>query len=128
MKAARSPARADNWKHDGLNPSRPITQWMSQTPYEQMKNYFHTASRVAELVGKVAKKQLWHAKVNPVLDQLRESSKALRMPSSNVAVDEAMIRCTGRSIDTYTMVRRAGVNDTFWKDVRCAFSSIAGKV
>jgi hypothetical protein len=25
-----SPALADYWKHDGLNPSYPITQWMSQ--------------------------------------------------------------------------------------------------
>jgi hypothetical protein len=25
-----SPALADYWKHDGLNPSHPITQWMRQ--------------------------------------------------------------------------------------------------
>jgi hypothetical protein len=66
--------------------------------------YLYVASLDAEIVDKVAKKRLWHAKVNPVLDQLRESSKALRMPSSNVAVDEAMIRCTGRSVDTYKII------------------------
>jgi len=43
------------------------------------------------------------AKVDPVLEQLRKSSKAYRMPSTNVAVDEAMIRCTGWSQDTYKM-------------------------
>jgi hypothetical protein len=98
-----SPAVADYWKHDGMNPSHPITQWMSQTRYEQIKRYFHVASPDAELFDKDRKKRLWHAKVDPVLDQLRKSSKAYRMPSSNVAVDEAMIRCTGRSIDTYKM-------------------------
>jgi hypothetical protein len=99
-----SMALADHWKHDGLNPSHPITQWRRQTRSEQIKNYFHVAPPDAELVDKVTKKRLWHAKMNPVLDQLRKSSKALRMPSSHVTVDEAMIRCTGRSIDTYKII------------------------
>ena len=97
-----SPSVADYWKHDGLNPAHPIAQFMSQTRFEQIKQYFHVSSPKLELVTPTGRR-LWHAKVDPVLEQLRKSSKAYRMPSTNVAVDEAMIRCTGRSQDTYKM-------------------------
>jgi hypothetical protein len=35
-------------------------------------------------------RQLWHAKVNPLLDRLLKSSPAYRLPSTNVSVDAAM--------------------------------------
>jgi hypothetical protein len=48
-------------------------------------------------------RRLWHTKVDLILNQLRESSKAYQMPSTNVSIDEAMIRCTGHSMDTHKM-------------------------
>ena len=35
------------------------------------------------------------------MQQVRNSSQNYRVPSSNISIDEAMIRCTGRSQDTY---------------------------
>jgi hypothetical protein len=44
-----SPAIADYWKRDGLNPKHPIAEWMSQTRFEQIKRYFHVSSPDVEL-------------------------------------------------------------------------------
>ena len=63
---------------------------MSQTRFEQIKQYFRVSSPKLELVTPTGRR-LWLAKVDLVLEQLRKSSKAYRMPSTNVAVDEAMI-------------------------------------
>jgi len=63
-----SPSVADYWKHDGLNPAHPIAQFMSQTRFEQIKRYFHVSSPKLELVTPTGRR-LWHAKVNPVLEE-----------------------------------------------------------
>jgi hypothetical protein len=102
MGVHRSPAIPDYWRHDGLSPTHPITNYMSQTRFEQVKRYFHV-SDLDEVTVTAKGRRLWHCKVDPLLDQLRKSSQAYRLPSSNVSVDEAMIRCTGRSQDTYKM-------------------------
>jgi hypothetical protein len=107
MGVHRSPAIADYWKHDDKNPLHPIRTHMSQTRFEQIKRYLHIESPSAPKeqkdpsTGKVTR--FWHSKVDPILDQLRKSSQRYRTPSTNVAIDEAMIRCTGRSQDTYKM-------------------------
>jgi hypothetical protein len=98
-----SPALADYWAHrNGLNPKHPTSDYMSQTHFEQVKRYFHVAA--PDIPKETPKKrQLWHGKVDPILEQLRKSSQAYCVPSTNISIDEAMIRCTGRSKDTYKM-------------------------
>jgi hypothetical protein len=44
-----SPAIADYWKHDRLDPKHPIAEWMSQARFEQIKRYFHVSSPDIEL-------------------------------------------------------------------------------
>jgi hypothetical protein len=79
-----------------MNPTYPAAQLMSQTRLEQLKRIFHVFSPNFELVAP-SKRRLRHAKA------ASEKFKAYRMPSTNVSVDKAMIRCTGHSQDTYKM-------------------------
>ena len=97
-----SPAVQDYWRHDGLNPAHPISEHMGQTRFEEMKRYFHLSppDRPKETL---LRRRLWHSKVDEVLDQLSESSQRYRVPSSHIAVDECVMRATGRSPDTGKM-------------------------
>jgi hypothetical protein len=67
-----SPAIADYWNYDGLNPKHSIAQWMSQTRFEQIKRYFHVSSPGIEL-HTASGRRLWHVKVDPVVEQLRNT-------------------------------------------------------
>ena len=97
-----APALEDYWKHDGLHPTHPITGYMSLNKFQQIKRYLHIAA--LDIPKTTAEgKRLWHGKVDPILNQLRSASQALRLPSSNISIDEAMIQCTGCSQDTYKM-------------------------
>jgi len=100
-----TPAGRDYWKHDGLNPTHPITNYMSQTQFEQIKRYFHVNHPEDPLHSSTGRR-LWHSKVDRILEQLRKSSKAYQMPSTHIALDEAMIQATGHSPDTYKMPRK----------------------
>lgn len=97
-----APAVEDYWKHDGLHPTHPITMYMSLNRFQQIKRYLHI-SAVDLPKHSTTGRHLWHGKVDPLLNQLCHASQSLRIPSSNVSIDEAMIRCTGRSLDTYKM-------------------------
>lgn len=98
----KSPALEDYWKHDGLHPLHPITKYMSLTRFEQVKRYLHV-SPVNIPTHTTDGCRLWHGKIDILLDQLCKSSQAYRVPSTNISIDEAIIRCTGRSLDTYKM-------------------------
>jgi hypothetical protein len=45
-----SPAIADYWKHDGLNPKHPVAEWMRETRFEQIKRYFHVSSQIVSFI------------------------------------------------------------------------------
>ena len=81
MGVHNSPATRDYWKHDGLNPTHPICDYMSQTRFEQIKRHFHVAPPDAPLNDSKTGKRLWHSKVDPAHEQLRTSSKAYRVIS-----------------------------------------------
>lgn len=102
MGICKLPSVGDYWCHDGLWPTHHWSTYMSQTRFEQIRRYFHISPPNA-LAHSAIGRRLWHHKVDPILDQLRHASQSYRMPSSNVSCDEAMIRCTGRSADTYKM-------------------------
>lgn len=91
----------DYWRRDGLFPSHDISDYMSQTRFEDIKRYLHITPPDTAAYDSTSKRRLWHQKVDPLLNQLRHASQAYRVPSSNIAIDEAIIRCTGRSQDTY---------------------------
>ena len=100
MGVCSAPAVKDYWSHNSLTAIHPIRDYMSQTRFEQIKRYYHVAAPDAP-THTATGRRLWHSKVNPLLDQLRYSSQHYRMPSTHIAMDECMIRATGRSQDTY---------------------------
>jgi hypothetical protein len=102
MGVHNSPAVQDYWRHDGLNPAHPISEHMGQSRFEEMKRYFHL-SPLGRPKETPLGRRLWRSKVDEVFDQLREISQRYRVPSSHIAVDECMIRATGRSPDAYKM-------------------------
>lgn len=75
---------------------------MSLNRFQLIKRYLHI-SAIDIPKHTPSGQRLWHGKIDPLLDQLRQSSQSLRVLSPNVSIDEAMIRCTGRSLDTYKM-------------------------
>jgi len=100
--SGKSSSIREFWVKDGLHPAHDTSRFMSETRFEQIKRYFHISHPDAPKTSPQGER-LWHHKVDPILDQLRESSQSYRIPSSNLTIDEAMIRCTGRSADTVKM-------------------------
>lgn len=100
MRVVGLPAVRDYWSTDGLLPSHDICNYMSLTRWEDIKGYLHIASPDAATHDPTGKK-LWHQKIDPLLNQVRYAAQCYRIPSSNIAIDEAIIRCTGRYSDTY---------------------------
>ena len=102
MGVVKLPALADYWCRHDISPVHRICDYMTQTWFGQIRRYLHVS---APAHGDVAAPENsgWHSKVDPLLNHLRYSSQRFRMPSTHIAIDEAMIRCTGRSSDTYKM-------------------------
>ncbi|CAG8775205.1 10443_t:CDS:2, partial [Dentiscutata erythropus] len=62
----------------------------------QIKRYLHISNINSE-------KLCWFDKVEPLSSHIRNISKQIYMPGSNVAIDEMMIRFSGRSKHTFRM-------------------------
>ena len=92
MGVHNSPAVRDNWRHDGLNPAHPISEHMGQTRFEEIKRYFH-----ASLPDQPKETLLGRSKVDVVwINCAKASSQRYQVPPSHIAVDECMMRATGR--------------------------------
>jgi len=68
-----SPAVKDYWRHDGLNHTHPICEYMGQTQFEEMKRYFHVSSPDLPKIAPTGRR-LWHSKVDVILEQHRKRS------------------------------------------------------
>jgi len=97
-----SPAVKDCWRHDGLNPTHPICEYMGQTQFQAIKRYFHISSPDLPKIEPKGRR-LWHSKVDVILEQLWQSSQQYCMPPTHISLDECMMRATGRSSNTYKM-------------------------
>jgi Transposase IS4 len=73
-----APALEDYWRHDGLHPTHPIAEFMSLNRFQQIKRFFHIAA-IDIQTHTASGRRLWHGKVDPLLNQLRSSSQALRL-------------------------------------------------
>jgi len=82
------------WKNDGKllgKEGLSTSQFMSSMRFQQIRRYLHITP--PDLVP-----SSWYGKIKPAFDQLRLASQTYRIPSSNVTIDEAMLRFTGCSI------------------------------
>ncbi|KAF8242122.1 hypothetical protein K440DRAFT_566444, partial [Wilcoxina mikolae CBS 423.85] len=95
----------DYLRHDRLNPTHPICEYMSQARFEQIKRYFHVFSPDILTIAPTGR-QLWYNKINIILDQLWDSSQRHHIPSTHISLYECLMRATGVSPDMYKMASK----------------------
>jgi hypothetical protein len=123
MGVHKEPRIEHYWRRDlTKGPLHTIPLHMSLVRFEQLKRYLHI-SRI-ELVdipsiprhlnveptyenehtyGEELLGQIWWHKLDPMISQFRNASEKYYTSSSNISIDELMIRCFGRSQHTYKM-------------------------
>ena len=87
------PSLNQYWNEDPKFPIHHISKQMSLKRFEQIKRYLHISPPMATIND-------YFEKLEPLLSKIRDVSKQLYTPSSNVSVDEMMVRFSGRSIHT----------------------------
>ena len=97
------------------HPLHIIPRYISQNRFEQLKRYLHIApwdsgtlypaqeSTNENKEPDIELGQVWWHKVEPVLRHIRMVSSTYYTPSSNISIDECMVRCEGRSAHTFKM-------------------------
>ena len=84
------------WDKDHQKPTHHITQHMSLFRFQQIKRFLHISIH-GQNSGD------YYSKVEPLLSHVRDISKSLYNPSTNLSVDEMIIRFSGRSPHTFRM-------------------------
>ncbi|GES95040.1 piggyBac transposable element-derived protein 4-like [Rhizophagus clarus] len=87
------PSIRDYWNRDNKFPEHKISTFMSLIRFEQIKRFIHISDCTAPL-------PFWYSKVNPLATHIQTVSKSICVPSSNISVDEMIVRFSGRSIHT----------------------------
>lgn len=85
------------WRINGILPE-PMIQ-MSYTRFQQLKRYFH----ISEPSESPIKRKEWWKKLESLNSSIRDRAKECFLPSTNVAIDEIMIRFLGRLAHTIKM-------------------------
>lgn len=89
------PATSDYWDEDTRQ--KPMSA-MSLCRFQQLKRYLHISPPVT-----TSQRPEWWEKMEPMSSIAQERCKQCYLPSSNVAIDEMMVKCEGRSVHTLTM-------------------------
>ena len=87
------PSLNQYWNENPKSPIHHISKQMSLKRFEQIKRYLHISSPMATINN-------YFEKLEPLLSKVRDVSKQLYTPNSNVSVDEMMVRFSGRSVHT----------------------------
>ena len=87
------------WEGSHEFPVHDITHYMSKFRFEQLKRYFHVAP--VTLLSRSSGH--WTEKLQPLARNLEKKFQAYMVPGSSVAIDEMMVRFTGRSVHTIMM-------------------------
>lgn len=75
---------------------------MSLTQFQQIRRYIHIANLDLDLSNPAD----WYKKMEPFSSIIRKKYQRFYKPSSNVTVDEAMIRFEGRSSHSVQMPKK----------------------
>jgi len=87
----QSPQYTDYWAKTYKWPQHGIGKYMSKFRFEQIKRYFHVSAPYESLP-----RAEWYQKVEPLSDNLSFKFQRFMTPASNIAVDEMMVRFTGK--------------------------------
>jgi len=86
----------DLWNSNEKRAIHSIKEYMTLLRFQQIKRFLH--------ISKPNEPHLcWYSKVEPLASHIREVSKQLYFPSSQVSVDEMIARFSGRSAHTVRM-------------------------
>lgn len=96
------PTIHDYWRTDGIAPvASIITEKMTRNRYVLLRKYIHCSDPSEEdqfIIGTGRYKQpVWYKKMLPFANEIRNNWRKLRTPSSHTAIDEYMIKETGRT-------------------------------
>jgi Transposase IS4 len=89
----RLPSLDQYWNGDPKLPIHHISKQMPLKRFEQIKRYLHISSPAVVV-------NHYFEKLEPLLSHIRDVSKQLYTPASNVSVDEMMVRFSGKSVHT----------------------------
>lgn len=100
------PQIEDYWQTDlKKGPLHTIPTHISLRRFEQIKRYLHISCPEEDV--RLGRNQpantTWWYKLEPLSSHLQASFQGYYSPSSNVSIDELMVRCFGRSSHTYKM-------------------------
>ena len=95
MGARRGMGSQGFWRYKGGDT---ILRTMSLKRFSQIKRYLHISDPKETL-----SRSHWHYKLEPLNSLIRKRCQQYYLPSSNVTIDEMMIRFGGRSHHTYRM-------------------------
>lgn len=88
------------WSRDSEFPFYCIGIYLSDNRFEQLKRYFHVSK--SYYLGSLPHSCLYF-KVAPLEDLLQARYQQYFLPSSDIAVDEMIVRFTGRSAHTFLL-------------------------
>ena len=95
------PTIYDYWRTDWLAPTVSITQKMTRDRYILLRKYIHCSNPDQEDLETIGlgryKQAVWYKKLLPFASEIRKNWGLLRTPGSHVAIDECMIKETGRT-------------------------------
>src|SRR6266542_2617949 len=85
------PSLNQYWNENPKSPIHHISKQMSLKRFEQIKRYLHISSPMATINN-------YFEKLEPLLSKVRDVSKQLYTPNSNVSVNEMIVRFSERSV------------------------------
>jgi len=96
------------WEKSDEFPRHEITEYMSKFRFEQLKRYFHISlpsqpNTDRQNPSQPPACQHWTQKLQPLATNLERRFQSYLLPATNVAIDEMMVRFTGRSVHTVMM-------------------------
>ena len=91
------PALKDYWKRDSTYHYAPIASWISRDRFLEVSRYLHSVDNDT-LEPRESPSYDRLGKVRPLIDHFTDQFKEVYMPHKEVAVEEAMIKFTGRSL------------------------------
>ncbi|KAL1953145.1 hypothetical protein VTO42DRAFT_3545 [Malbranchea cinnamomea] len=102
----KSPSIYDYFRNpesvEEMQPQHSTYKYMTTTRFEQLKRFIHISDPCGDELRGPGEKDWWF-KLEPLTSTFQEASKRYYKPSSNLALDEIMIRCFARSHHTVKM-------------------------
>ena len=92
----RCGAIESQWKKDTRRPIHRMLEYMTLFRFQQIRRFLHISLPNPD-------KTSYYSKLEPLLSHVRATSQEIYLPSSNLSVDEMMIRFSGRHAHTFRL-------------------------